>query len=146
GRLLLQRLPQIIRALAELAEQPGVFDSNDGLVGETLDQLDLLVREWTDLMSVDGDGPDEVSLLEHRHAKQSSCARAFNDQHSRMPIKVGLFRPDVTNVHYLFSLSYPAEGDARIIENKGFPPQQFDKSGRCTVRRNGAKGGPFAKE
>src|SRR6516164_1007415 len=33
-RLLLERYRQVARALAQLAEQPRVFDGNDGLVGE----------------------------------------------------------------------------------------------------------------
>ena len=39
GGLLLQRL-------AQLVEQAGVLDGDDGLRGEVLDQLDLLVGEW----------------------------------------------------------------------------------------------------
>ena len=37
---------QIVRALAQLVEQPRVLDGDDGLSGEVLDQLDLLVSEW----------------------------------------------------------------------------------------------------
>src|SRR5262245_60518364 len=44
-RLLLQRFAQVRRALAQLVQQPGVLDRDDGLRGEVLYQLDLLVGE-----------------------------------------------------------------------------------------------------
>ena len=34
---------------AQFVEQPRVLDGDDGLVGEVLQQLDLLVGEWSDL-------------------------------------------------------------------------------------------------
>ena len=45
GGLLLQRLGQVGIALLQLLEQPHVLDGDDRLVGERLDQRDLLVRE-----------------------------------------------------------------------------------------------------
>ena len=54
--LLLQRLPQLI-------EQPRVLDGDDGLRGEVLDQLDLLVGERPHLLAVDGDDADQLISL-----------------------------------------------------------------------------------
>ena len=51
--LLLQRLSEIVRALAQFVEQPRVLDGDDGLGGEVLHQLDLLVGEGADLLAVD---------------------------------------------------------------------------------------------
>ena len=48
--LLLQRLGQIIGALAQLVEQPRVLDGDHRLGGEVLHQLDLLVGEWPHLL------------------------------------------------------------------------------------------------
>src|SRR5262249_47525193 len=45
GGLLLQGFAQVARARLYLVEQPHVLDSDDGLVGEGLDQLDLLIGE-----------------------------------------------------------------------------------------------------
>ena len=56
--LLLQRLGQIVGALAQFVEQPRVFDGDDGLRGEVLDQLDLLIGERADLLAVDHDAAD----------------------------------------------------------------------------------------
>ena len=51
--LLLQRLAQIVGALAQLVEQPRVLDGDDGLGGEVLHQLDLLVGERPHLLAID---------------------------------------------------------------------------------------------
>jgi hypothetical protein len=47
--LLLQRLAEVLRALAQLVEQAGILDGDDSLGGEGLQQRDLLVRERADL-------------------------------------------------------------------------------------------------
>ena len=56
GSLLLQRF-------AQLVEQTGVLDGDDGLAGEILDQLDLLLGERPDLLAVDGDSADQRIVL-----------------------------------------------------------------------------------
>ena len=48
--LLLQRLREIIGALTQLVEQPRVLDGDDGLGGEVLHQLDLLIGERDGLL------------------------------------------------------------------------------------------------
>ena len=55
--LLLQRLSKVSGALAEVVssltqfvQQPRVLDGDDGLGSEVLDQLDLLVGEWSNLL------------------------------------------------------------------------------------------------
>ena len=72
--LLLQRLAQIVGALAQLVEQPRVLDGDDGLGGEVLHQLDLLVGERAHLLAVDGDRADQLVVLEHRHDERSRAA------------------------------------------------------------------------
>ena len=51
--LLLQRLGQIVGALAQFVEQPRVLDGDDGLRGEVLHQLDLFVGERANLLAKD---------------------------------------------------------------------------------------------
>ena len=48
--LLLQRFGEIVGALAQLVEQARVLDGDDGLRGEVLHQLDLLVGEGAHLL------------------------------------------------------------------------------------------------
>ena len=64
--LLLQRLAEIVGALAQFVEQPRVLDGDHGLRGEILHQLDLLVGERPHLLAVDDDGADQLVVLEHR--------------------------------------------------------------------------------
>ena len=71
GGLLLQRF-------AQLVEQPGVLDRDDGLGGEVRDQLDLLVGERTNLLTIDGDGADQLIVLEHRHIENGPIAAELN--------------------------------------------------------------------
>src|SRR6202008_2005618 len=68
--LLLQRLAEIGRTLAQLVEQTGILDGNDGLSGEIRDQLDLLVGERTYLLAINVDRPDQLALLKHRHKEK----------------------------------------------------------------------------
>jgi hypothetical protein len=54
-RLLLQRLAQLACSRLHLIEQPHVLNGNYGMSGEIRDQLDLLVGERTNLLTIDGD-------------------------------------------------------------------------------------------
>ena len=67
GGLLLQRF-------AQLVEQPGVLDGDDGLRGEILHQRDLLIGERPHLLAVDSDPPDQLVVLEHRHDDEGASA------------------------------------------------------------------------
>src|SRR5262249_44416072 len=60
GGLLLKRLTQ-------LPEEARVLDGDDGLRGEVLDQLDLLVSEWPYFLAVDDNGTDEFVVPKHRY-------------------------------------------------------------------------------
>ncbi len=53
----------LLKRFAQLAEQPGVLDGDDGLGGEILHQLDLLVGEGAHLLAVDGDRADQLPFL-----------------------------------------------------------------------------------
>src|SRR5262249_59396306 len=71
GGLLLQRLPQLV-------EQTCVLDGDDGLVGETLDQLDLLVGERSNLLPKNVDNTNQLAPFEHRDREHCSKAAQFN--------------------------------------------------------------------
>ena len=66
---------------AQFIEQPRVLDGDDGLGGEILHKLDLLVGEGPNLLTVDADDADQYIVLEHRHAngenaRRRACCRA----------------------------------------------------------------------
>ncbi len=53
--------------LLYLLEQPDVLDRDHRLVGEGLDQPDLLLREWRNDRARDRDGADRLAFPQQRH-------------------------------------------------------------------------------
>ena len=104
--LLLQRLAEIVGALAQFVEQPRVLDGDDGLGGEVLHQLDLFIGERPDLLAIDDDGADQLVLLEHRYKQSASerrqIRRGLPRRGSRLSIT--LLRREVGNVDDLLGL------------------------------------------
>ena len=79
---------------AQLVEQPRVLDGDDGLGGEVLHQLDLLVGERTHLLAIDDDGADQLVLLEHRHGEHGASAAELDGcDDDRIAFEIGLRRP-----------------------------------------------------
>ncbi len=84
-RLLLQGLGQLAVPSPQLLEQPHVLDGDDRLVGEGLEQRDLLVCERDRLAPRRHDHPDGLSVTNHRHDEQASDAQHL---HAR-PLRLG---------------------------------------------------------
>src|SRR5215831_7878147 len=70
--LRVERRPQLTVARLQLREQAHVLDGDHGLVGERLQQLDLLLRKWFDDSSCDRDRPDGSALTKHRHGQDGT--------------------------------------------------------------------------
>ena len=101
-RLLLERFGKLARALLLGLEQSRVLDGDHRLGGEILDHLDLLVGEGADLLPVDGDGADQLSVADHGHGRD--CARAGLLDHAdyvRRALDVDALGFHVVNVHDL---------------------------------------------
>src|SRR5204863_7072167 len=64
----------LLKRFAKLIEQARVLDGDDGLAGETLHQLDLLVGERPRLLTEYIDRTDQLVLLEHRYGNKYSRA------------------------------------------------------------------------
>src|SRR5262249_61779375 len=62
-RLLLQRLAEIARALAQFIEEAGILDGDYGLGGEIREQLDLPLGARPHFLAVDDDRADQVVIL-----------------------------------------------------------------------------------
>ena len=74
GGLLPQRLGEVGGALGEVGsalpqfvEKPRILDGDDGLGGEVLHQLDLLVGEGPYFLAGKSECADEFIILQHRH-------------------------------------------------------------------------------
>src|SRR5262249_23815168 len=70
GRGIARRL--LLKRLAQLVEQAGVLDGNDGLGGKVLHQLDLLIGEGPDFLAVDSNRTEQIIFPEHWHYEQRS--------------------------------------------------------------------------
>src|SRR5262249_61049876 len=54
----------LLKGFAQFVEQTRVLDCDDGLGSEVLQQLDLLVAGWAELLPVDGNAADQRRVLE----------------------------------------------------------------------------------
>src|SRR5262249_57149746 len=67
--LLLQRLAQIVRTLAQLVQQAGVLDGDHGLCGEVLHESNLPVGECSNILAVDRQSSEQQVILAQRDPK-----------------------------------------------------------------------------
>src|SRR5215831_3295160 len=94
--LLVQGLDEGAVLLPELVEEPGVLDSDDGLVGKGPEESDLLVAEWPDLKAANCDGADRTVLPQQRNADEGSSPFSPRDRGSlREFVHFGLKVDDV---------------------------------------------------
>src|SRR5262249_36566343 len=54
-----------LQRFAQLVEQAGILDGDDGLLCEIADKFNLLLRKWSYLLAVNADGTNQLVLLEH---------------------------------------------------------------------------------
>src|SRR5262249_24598625 len=68
----------LFQGLAELVEQAGVLNSDNGLAGKALNQFDLLVRKGADLLAIDADRTHHLMFLEHGNEEERASARQLH--------------------------------------------------------------------
>src|SRR5262245_32993112 len=89
-------LRQFTVLLLRLGEQPHVLNGDDGLVGEGLEQCDLLFAEWPDLEAPHPDGADGTAFPQQRNADHGSRSFSLRDRGSfREFVRLGLNVGDV---------------------------------------------------
>ena len=116
GGLPFQRLPGLV-------EQPHVFDRNDGLAGEILQQRDLLVGERPDLLPVQIDHADDIVVLDHRDIQHRPRA-AEVDAGNRVGIAaaVGLAVAGIVDVRRLPGRTHRVDRGRRAARMQMLPP------------------------
>src|SRR5262245_49679807 len=106
----------LLKRFAEFVEEPRVLDRYDGLRGEVLNQLDLLVGEWTYFLAEHTDRSDEFALLEHWHTHIGQGARhLYEGNNPSIFPDVRLIGAEVGNVDNLFSTGDAIKRNSRII-------------------------------
>ncbi len=86
----------LLERLAQLVEQTGVLDRDDGLAGEGGEQLDLLVSERPNVHATDQDHSDRISFPQQRGSECGSMAVLLGV--SRSFWKIALRRLQVQDV------------------------------------------------
>src|SRR5215472_13386268 len=132
GGLLREGLPQLV-------EQPGVLYGDDGLVGEILDQLDLLVGERTDLLAVDDEAADPFALFEQRRKHRRACATELDGGHrARVALDIVRIIPHIVDMDDASGRQGSDRAGARTHASKGLTLPQFGERRRQIVNRDGA--------
>ena len=72
GRLLLEGLGELAVARLQVADEAGVLDGDQRLIGERLQELDVAVGEWLWLGAPGDDASDGMPLPEHGHRDDAS--------------------------------------------------------------------------
>ncbi len=86
----------MLERFAQFVEQPSVLDGDDGLCGEILNQLDLLVGKGAHLLAVDIDRADQLVVFQQRHFDQRPAARDFDSRDAqRIAFGISLALGDV---------------------------------------------------
>ena len=130
----------MLQRLAELSEQAGVLDSDNGLAGEVLDQLDLLVGERAHLLAVNSDCTDDLVILEHGNCEETARPGSFDEvDHSRIAVDIRLLGREIGNVDNLFGSGDPAERHVLMIAHHRFTPQPCGMGRWRTVGRSYAE-------
>src|SRR6516162_251615 len=102
GGLLLQRLAQLI-------EQARVFDGDDCLVSEVLDQLDLLIGERPDLLTVNGNNAVQLVVFEHRHQQHATHTSQTSEGAARRAVAIGSLFTGVGDLDHLQPVAHTLE-------------------------------------
>src|SRR5262249_12535358 len=121
------------KRLAQLVQQPRILDRNNGLCGETRHQLDLLVGERLNLLPVNGDGTNDLLILEHRHTDKSARAAKLCMEVRMLPASGG-GRLQVSNLDHVFLLKDVTQDEASVVGmHHRLPTQIVLIRGRRTV-------------
>src|SRR5262249_22942574 len=97
-----------LQRLAQLVEQAGVLDRDDGLGSEIRYQLDLLVSERANLLAIDADGADQLVLLKHRHREERpEAAKLHGSYEDRLTLDVSRIGHGIRDMNRL-----PGRGNA----------------------------------
>src|SRR6478672_9077376 len=96
----------LLEGFAQFVEQTRILDGDDGLAREALDQLDLLVGEGSNLLTIDGNCANQLVLLEHRHDdKGAGAAEIGHSPDRRKAVKVSWVSLEVVGMNWLFGAS-----------------------------------------
>src|SRR5256885_1266919 len=90
---------QFVGAFAQFAEQPRVLDRDDRLRREILQQRDLLVSEWANLLAINEKAAEQRSGPAQRHRDSAARATQIDDGAPlRLTAAISVLRPQVCDL------------------------------------------------
>src|SRR5262249_655242 len=120
----------LLQGLAQLVEQAGVLDGDDGLRGKILDQNYLLIVEGADPLAIDSERTKQGVLPEHRTDRKRPSSSKLGNR------LIGIFRSDVGDVCDLPRVSDTIEDTGRATRRNRIALAISGPSLRCIVQRN----------
>src|SRR5262245_7293187 len=136
----------LLKRFAQLIEQAGVLDGDDGLARKIGDQLDLIIGDGPHFLAVDDNRADELVLLEHRDGEKSPATSEFGDGNEwAIALDVSLLRRNVGNVYYLLFPRHAAKGRFWVRMNNWLAPSLFGVGERHAVQRDSSEYLSFAE-
>jgi hypothetical protein len=125
---------------AQFVEQARIFDRDDGLAGEVLDEIDLLFSERTHFLTVDHNHTDRFVFFEHRHGDVRPCA---TEPSRRIQCVLG---SKIRDMDCLFGVDGVPEAARRTRLKSPAPLIVFDKGCWHPEMRNRANATALAQE
>src|SRR6516225_6361294 len=99
-----------LKCFALLGQEPRILDGDDRLLGEVINQLDLLVSERPDLLTIERDRSDQFGVLEHRNEDYRAGAGDISERNCRrMAVEIGRAFPKVVDRYDLSRADQLAE-------------------------------------
>src|SRR5262249_28214992 len=81
---------------------PRILDGDHGLRSEVLDQLDLLIGEWLNLLTINAESSNQLFFFEHRDDKHRSHASLLDRRDGEgIAVQIALIFREVCHMHGL---------------------------------------------
>jgi hypothetical protein len=114
----------------ELFKETNILDGNDGLIGESLEQGNLTLREWLNFSAINNDRADQIIFVEHRHRENAPYA-LLAVFFRRVPFRI---RCNIRNVDDL--LLQPKAADCGCRVRRKYSICQYGHMRRNILSRN----------
>ena len=115
GAEVVERLRQVVGALAQFLQQPRIFDRDHSLLGKIAQEFDLLVAKQPNLVAIDRYRADHLVVPKHRHDSDRAGAAQFDVFNRRRgAFEIGLGCSHVGHVDHLLGADRLGQGALRM--------------------------------
>ena len=126
--------------MPQFVEQPRILDGDHGLGGEAFYQLDLLVAEGPDLLTIDDDGAHQLIVHQHRNAEHRPNAHEFDSRNrQRVALNVRVLGGEIGDMNHLLHSYDTADNGFGSRLHEQFATR-LGKTCRQVMHRNRSQG------